>query len=831
MFDTTTSTLIRGVPPLEGLDVDRLPEKLTNAYARIINLRTRIGEDLEPQALGRHLENDLQEMRQLAHTYGAYSILLGEESPHRRSAAFVAATAHHLLALAASSELIESESVEQLSPGGIPSSVAAALLFVIAEHPADAHEASRRISTDDDGTAAAALCQAVRHLIQGDLGIVGDLPEPDPRVGVNEASLTYLEDLAVSHQWQRLLRAVKLLSAVLTGVSDDSSSWLDIVESEVRLSVAELALPDTIPQGRTLSTFPGPYHLAALLREAGRALSRGAVIFVPPPSGISASSWRNYLAEVARRRPFLWQNHREAVEQGLLELGTSGVVTFPTGAGKSILAELKVTSHLLAGRSVVYLVPTRALVEQAERDLADAIEKQFGAGTVRASLISDSFYSEIEGSPARVAVLTPERCLTLIGVDRSAFENIGLIVFDECHLIHGGDAHSPLSRRGLDAMLCLMRLAAIPLEAPDFLLMSAMIANGEELANWLEATFGSKCLTLDTAWKPTRQARGCVVYDAAEISRLKKAINQEASRAQTVTPPAPLKRSLRATPWGIFCLKQGWTTTELEDYIALQLLEEEVQLTASGRRPFWRLTPNRNSVAATVGASLALTGAKVLIFSATPRDSLSVAKTATEGRLPGARKVPLKLTAREADLLAVAIAEVGDSEDVFRWEKDSAACHHGLMLPSERRLVESLFGRADGLQLLAATPTLAQGINLPVEIVILAGDDRYDTQREARELLQAHDLLNASGRAGRAGHLATGIVLMIPGEVVTSEWADDGAKIGGRWFALRERVFAKSDQCLSVVDPIERYLDRLQHADPEDRESHYCPVEGLQSCS
>ena len=50
--------------------------------------------------------------------------------------------------------------------------------------------------------------------------------------------------------------------------------------------------------------------------------------------------------------------------------------------------------------------------------------------------------------------------------------------------------------------------------------------------------------------------------------------------------------------------------------------------------------------------------------------------------------------------------------------------------------------------------------DLPAEVAILAGTMRHD--EDGREPLQGHEILNAAGRAGRAGHLANGTVLLIP---------------------------------------------------------------------
>jgi replicative superfamily II helicase len=67
-------------------------------------------------------------------------------------------------------------------------------------------------------------------------------------------------------------------------------------------------------------------------------------------------------------------------------------------------------------------------------------------------------------------------------------------------------------------------------------------------------------------------------------------------------------------------------------------------------------------------------------------------------------------------------------------------------------LCEGFFSR-----LLVATSTLAQGMNLPSEVVIIAGDSRFNQDANRMERLEAHELLNAAGRAGRAGEVSQGI--------------------------------------------------------------------------
>lgn len=41
MFDPITASLIRTAPALEGLDLDNLPKRLTEAFADIVSARVR----------------------------------------------------------------------------------------------------------------------------------------------------------------------------------------------------------------------------------------------------------------------------------------------------------------------------------------------------------------------------------------------------------------------------------------------------------------------------------------------------------------------------------------------------------------------------------------------------------------------------------------------------------------------------------------------------------------------------------------------------------------------------------------------------------------------
>lgn len=459
------------------------------------------------------------------------------------------------------------------------------------------------------------------------------------------------------------------------------------------------------------------------------------------------------------------------------------------------------------GKDTIFLAPTLALVDQTAR----ALQKAFPDARLSRERANDNpFDFELGTRLPPMSVMTPERCLALMGVQPELFKEVGLLVFDECHLLHAGV--NDRSRRAIDAMLCILNLST-QAPAADYLLLSAMMSNAEEVAAWIAELTGRKCLPLNMAWKPTRQVRGSVVFPSDQIADLRSKL--EAKRQELLAagkrksgPSAALKRELKAQPLGLLGLKFKWDSMLRDDYLLVPLSDSEMLLSVNATT--WRLTPNVNSVAAEL-ASLASRnkGVKSLIFAQTIPYAMSAQEAA--GKHLG--EANIALTVEERHLYSLALDELGDESALYvdvvagrvaRWP---SLCHHGLLLPTERQLHESLFQRPDGVSVLVATSTLAQGMNLPSHVVIIAGDSKFDAENKQLAQMKAHDLLNAAGRAGRAGQSSYGLVLVVPSNVV--EINDSNSQIGKHWKSL-QGIFSQSDQCLAIEDPLEGILDRIQ---------------------
>ena len=143
-----------------------------------------------------------------------------------------------------------------------------------------------------------------------------------------------------------------------------------------------------------------------------------------------------------------------------------------------------------------------------------------------------------------------------------------------------------------------------------------MMQNASEIAGWIRELTGRDCLPLDLAWKPTRQARGCVAYSADRITELENLLVTEQAKATTKGVPTKLKPLLDARPLAFFCLRQTWATRNRSDYALMALLDEPVPFATNTnkRTKDWYLTPNGNKVAGTIAAAAAEDGLKTLTF-------------------------------------------------------------------------------------------------------------------------------------------------------------------------------------------------------------------------
>ncbi|GAB7496199.1 DEAD/DEAH box helicase [Bilophila sp.] len=802
MFDSETSKLLSSAPALSGLDSNNFPLFFTRQYAELSMARLRGYHEVDEESPVRWTLDKIAD---------AYELIasLNTNPQIQKSSAFVAATAHQILSRRIKSVEDSFFSINiGITQFGIAPSISSALLFMIAEQYADAHESAQSINTVDDNIyEARILTEHIKDLCTGKLNSILKRGE---RWRIERSRTISLHTHALKALFETLISGIEILAGKVLNkrlpqkLTQDFGSAQEAFEKVINLSLFRPETGLEFLSNSVLSSFPGPRHIAKLLLSISGTLVQAALADIPPPEDADKEFWSSWLDHRANHFPYLWPNHKDAVKQAFYHPGISAVLVLPTGAGKTTLSALKIASTLARKKKVLFLAPTHALVEQMTVDLQAMFPKEL-CSTVVTSAYDNLF---IMDSPLQdIEVMTPERCLSMISFAPEIFTDVGLLVFDECHLL-SPDKHN--LRRSIDGMLCILAFnSAVP--DADMLFLSAMLKNGELFSKWIESITSRDTCYIDLLWKPSRQARGVVVYEQKELNECKEFANSAQAQANRVASKrhkglcTKANKLLKAHPVALWGLQHNWLGDNKVHVSYTDILDEPVPL--SGKLSKWgiKLTPNANQVASKIAASAALHGLKTIVFVNAKSHAVSTADNIS-------KLVNRKITLTDAELrLWEAVqAELGGPEYSFLSPGNASVPHNSAMLRQERQLAESMFRRTDGADVIVATPTLAQGLNLPAHLAILAGDVRANVKTGEREKLAAHEILNAAARAGRAGHLANGLVLLIPEPLLS--FKDDKEKPSVDLIKKLESILPNDDRCLNISDPLEIILDKISQA-------------------
>lgn len=811
MFDAATASLLRAAPGVPGLDTSRIPSLLTRHYANLVSARLR--GDREPE---QKIEGQWS-LERLADTYELIASV-HKDVELRRAAAFVAGTAQQILARRVIAFRTDDDLTTSVDRDHVDPFVAAPILFLAAEQYADANEAASalRLRRESQLYESRILAENIADLAGGRLVKVLD------RAGRwrRPSGVRSLEEQALGALLEALITGIELLAGQFLSVNtlqESGARFGSPREAFDRVLALSARSDDPHFAGlgpNVVSAYAGPRHLASLLRAASEGLENAALVRLPPPEGADHEFWNRWLSVRARECPFVWPNHRAAIAKGFHETGQSAVVILPTGAGKTTVSSLKIAGTLAQRKSVIFLVPTHALVDQLTEDLQKIFPKD-----LLGSVVSSDFdlLFQRESQLREIEVMTPERCLAMISFAPEAFSNVGLLVFDECHIL---SPDSGKIRRALDGMLCVLGFNHVAPQA-DMLFLSAMLQNGEEFGAWISDLTDRPCVCVDLLWKPSRQARGVIIYkddeldeaQAAALSVQREKDHQAKKRAKNLRKAAAKK--LKVKPWAIWGLKHNWLDRQNNTASIITSLVQDQPVTLAGTlgQGEVHFKPNANQVAASLAITAAKNGLKSIIFVNTKTDAVTTARyIATE------LAETIHTTESESARWNALEAELGGLAHSVLSGPSVAVPHNSAMLPLERKLAEEMFRRESGAKVIVATPTLAQGLNLPAHFAILAGDRRADPEKKGRQDLAAHEILNAAARAGRAGHLANGIVLLVPEPIMS---VTDGESVKGSVVQKLKSILPEDDRCISVSDPLEIVLDRLMQGDSADPDVRY----------
>ncbi|MFX1282346.1 MAG: DEAD/DEAH box helicase [Promethearchaeota archaeon] len=191
----------------------------------------------------------------------------------------------------------------------------------------------------------------------------------------------------------------------------------------------------------------------------------------------------------------------EAINQGLLT-GKNFVISIPTAAGKTLLAEIAALKHVIElNGKAIYLCPLRALASEKYNDL-----KRFESLGIRVAVTSGDYDSADSYLPRYdIIVSTNEKMDALLRHQVSWIKDqVSLVIVDECHLLN--DQH-----RGPTLEILIARLL-IENSHSQIIALSATIGNADELAEWLNAEL------VQSDWRPVPLKEGVFFEDQITYS-------------------------------------------------------------------------------------------------------------------------------------------------------------------------------------------------------------------------------------------------------------------------------------------------------------------------
>jgi helicase len=395
-------------------------------------------------------------------------------------------------------------------------------------------------------------------------------------------------------------------------------------------------------------------------------------------------------------------------DQGVLEENENTIITIPTSTGKTLLGELSIAARLEGnGDIAVYVAPYIALGRQVF-----GCFKQHTPRNIDVRGYFGNFNSHIEPLSrvaSTVIVATPER-LDAILRTQDLYPRLRTIVFDEAHGIENG-----VRGARLEALITRLRLQQTQHTRIRIVLLSAVLTDVESVRLWL----GNDAVHYHDTWRPTARRLG-IWMDNGELGWL--------------YGTDPLRPSDRLASHFLGKKKLPWP--------ASMYPASSFQAIATQRPAAFR---NAAFLARYLQASV---GGPVLLACAT--------KASTRG------------------LAAALASELGDKEemsqarDVLREIINNnyphlvplagmiakGVAYHNASLPSPvRTLIEEAL-KVRALDFVAATTTLAEGVDLPFRVTILF--DWLFGFADQQAPMSALLFRNIAGRCGRAGEFTEG---------------------------------------------------------------------------
>lgn len=423
------------------------------------------------------------------------------------------------------------------------------------------------------------------------------------------------------------------------------------------------------------------------------------------------TDWTDYIRYSLSQHIFSFLPSQEsAIRKGLLKFEKAFSLKMPTSAGKSYITELLIYKELRTNphAKVLYLAPLRSLSRELQSrfrrvgSLLDFTTRAIYGGST--FTIDQNILKD-----ARLLISTPESFSILEDSLEEQLTQFSLVICDEGQLLDS-------LNRGINYELLLTRLKRI--EGIRYLFLSAIIPNIEDVNTWLG---GSKTDIGESDYRP------CPIKLATITNKFDLVVKNENYDADK------------------YIIRNFLSSEESEGIGSSQKAKASgLALKAVSAGPVMLFTARKEGKMGCVAIGKEIEG--ILDYAKLP--------------FPASRSADSKRLYETASYIAY---QFGHNHPLPSFIEKGYAYHHGSLPQDIREVLEQNY--ADQvIPLLICTTTLAEGVNLPVQTLILYCLTRYNYSAERIEDLDVTEIKNIVGRAGRAGKQRFGLVIYPSGK-------------------------------------------------------------------